>query len=130
MYVLRMHEHTSTPAGLARRAARHPVDLTCEIISHYADEPHPLRVADLSVTGAWIDAFLPMHVGAEVVLSLRLPRSKRELFLFGRVSRVRTGRRRSDRGRLGMGVAFVDVTTAQRRALARIAVVASHPEAA
>lgn len=102
----------------ARRAVRRAVELPCELVSYYWDAPAELHLADLSPFGAWIDTELPLHRGAEVVLSFCPPRCYRELNVFARVAQVRTGRRRGDRGRLGMGLEFGDLSDEERALVA------------
>ena len=101
-------------AGKVRRAPRRAVRVACEVVSHYSDEPAPLTVTNLSPYGMWLETPLPLHLGAEVVVSFSPPRWRgRELMVFGRVARINSGRRRRDRGSLGMGVEFADLTAAQ-----------------
>jgi hypothetical protein len=102
----------------ARRAVRRAVELPCELVSHYWDAPAELHLGDLSPFGAWIDTEMPLHRGAEVVVSFRPPRCYRELSVFARVTQVRTGRRRADRGRLGMGIEFGKLSDEERSLLA------------
>ncbi len=94
-----------------RRALRRDLDLRLELVSHYSDEPVEHHATDLSPYGMWIDTELPLHPGSEVVLSMEPPGlDGRELTVFAKVARVVTGRRRSDRGPLGMGLQFEDLT--------------------
>ncbi|MBW2459725.1 MAG: PilZ domain-containing protein, partial [Deltaproteobacteria bacterium] len=94
-----------------RRAMRRDLDLRLELVSHYSDEPVAHRATDLSPFGVWIDTSMPLHPGAEVVLSMTPPRfDGRELTVFAKVARAVTGRRRGDRGPLGMGLQFEDLT--------------------
>jgi len=93
-----------------RRAVRRDLDLQCELVSHYSDEPVEHQVTDVSPFGVWIDTEMPLHPGAEVVLSMTPPSFGQELTVFAKVARAVTGRRRGDRGPLGMGLQFEDLT--------------------
>jgi len=94
-----------------RRALRRAVCLPCDVVSHYWDEPLSHIATNLSPFGMWIDTLLPLHRGAEVVLTFRPPRMRdHELTVFAEVTRVVTGRRRGDRGSIGMGLEFQDLT--------------------
>ena len=93
-----------------RLAPRSAVQLTCDLISPSDERPQRHNVSCLSSAGLWIDTFEPFHPGAEVVVSFTMPDCEGpELTLFARVVRVVTGRRRQDRGSIGMGLAFTDV---------------------
>ena len=102
----------------ARRSMRRAVEVPCELVSHYADEAVSYRISDLSPYGAWIDTFMPLHAGAEVVLCFRPPTWREEIVSFGRVARVVTGRLRRDRGPIGMGLELTELDFDQRMKLA------------
>jgi len=89
----------------ARKALRRQVKLRCDVVSHYWESPVEHVVSDVSPHGMWVDTFFPLHPGAELVLCFTPPGGA-ELMVFGQVRRVVTGRRRKDRGRLGMGIEF------------------------
>jgi len=112
---LPLHE---TQSSNARRGARHHVDMPCEVVSHYWDEPLAHTATDLSPYGMWIDTVFPLHRGAEVVVSFQAAESTEEVTVFAHVSRVRTGRRRGDRGHIGMALEFHDMSDDQRAMLA------------
>lgn len=98
----------------ARRAPRRAVELTCQLVSHYSDEAAAYVATDLSPYGIWLKTPMPFHMGAEVVVSFSPPSWQGgEFTVFGQVARVTTGRRRRDRGALGMGVEFTDLTMEQ-----------------
>jgi hypothetical protein len=102
-----------------RRALRRAVELRCELVSHYSDDPEVHVASDVSPYGMWIDTFMPLHPGAEVVLGFRPPRYEGpEMLVFATVTRVVTGRRRGDRGRRGMAVEFNDMSAADRELMA------------
>ncbi|RLB53214.1 MAG: hypothetical protein DRI90_21420 [Deltaproteobacteria bacterium] len=104
----------------SRRALRRDLGMRCEVVSHYCEEVVEHRVTDVSPYGVWIDTSFPLHPGAEVVLSLQPPRfDGAELTVFAKVARAVTGRRRSDRGPLGMGIEFGDLTAAEQLRLER-----------
>jgi hypothetical protein len=100
----------------ARRALRRSLKLQCALMSHYWDEPVQHFLTDLSPHGMWIDTLFPLHPGAEVVVSFTPPGGE-EITLFARVRRAVTGRRRSDRGPLGMALAFTDASGEQIAAM-------------
>ncbi len=121
--------HTTTPTAEtlqvasshqdARRALRRAVALRCDLVSHYGDIPEAHLATDVSPYGLWVDTALPLHPGSEVVLGFSPPRYEGpEMLVFGTVTRVVTGRRRGDRGRLGMAIEFRDLTDGQRAAMA------------
>ena len=92
-----------------RRALRRQIALRCDVISHYWEEPVEHLLGDLTAFGAWVDTLCPLHRGAEVVMCFSPPGGQ-PLTVFGEVRRVVTGRLRSDRGRLGMGIAFTNMS--------------------
>lgn len=109
---------TDPPDG--RRALRRDLGLRCELVSNYWDEPVEHRVTDLSPYGAWIDTSFPLHPGTEVVLTMEPPCfDGAELTVFAKVARAVTGRRRSDRGPLGMGLEFGDLSAVEQLRLER-----------
>ncbi|MEZ4437537.1 MAG: PilZ domain-containing protein [Polyangiaceae bacterium] len=98
------------PVVATRRAPRRKVSgVTCEVVSHYWDEAVEHAVHDLSPFGAFVDTPFPLHPGAELVLCFSPPAGD-PLTVFAEVKRAVTGRRKSDRGRLGMAVEFTDIT--------------------
>lgn len=107
--------HPTTSHADARRAVRRAVGVRCDVVSHYGDVPEPHLASDVSPYGLWIDTAMPLHPGSEVVVGFRPPRYEGpEMLVFGTVTRVVTGRRRGDRGRLGMAVEFRDLSDEDR----------------
>ena len=106
-----------TELGQTRRGERLPTALACEVVSHYWDEPLAHTATDISPYGMWIDTVFPLHPGAEVVVAFCSPDTREETMLFARVARVRTGRKRGDRGSLGMALEFCDMSKEQRTRL-------------
>ena len=93
-----------------RSAPRALVQLTCDLVSHGSERPERHNVSSLSATGLWIETFQPLHPGAEVVVSFTPPDAAGpEITVFATVVRVVTGRRRRDRGSIGMGLSFTDL---------------------
>lgn len=92
----------------ARRALRRAVSLDCRVVSDLWDEPVPQVATDLSPYGMWLRTEYPLEPGSEVVVAFTPPGEPRdrEVLLFGTVRRAALGRRRSDPGGAGMGVAF------------------------
>lgn len=102
----------------ARRSPRRSWRGRCEVISAGEDDPRSMQAADVSLDGVWLDTRLPLPVGQKVVLAFRPPGWSNDLTLFAEVRRSTPGRRRRDRGRVGMGLSFLDLTPAQRSRLA------------
>jgi len=94
---------------LTRRAPRRKVQVPVDLVSHYSDDVLPLALQDLSPFGLWIDTLCPLHEGAEVVVCFEPPGGE-PLTVFAEVRRTVTGRRKGDRGRVGMGIEFTDIT--------------------
>jgi hypothetical protein len=102
-----------------RRAVRRAARVSCEIVSHYGDEPEIRLASDVSPFGMWIETPMPFHPGAEIVVAFRSPRHEgREMMVFATVTRIVSGRKRSDRGPLGMGVEFSDLGANDREEMA------------
>jgi len=100
-----------------RSALRRGLALRCELVAPGVNQTLERRMSDLSPGGAWIDTALPLHRGAEVVVCFTPPGGGApELSLFARVVRANTGRRRGDRGSLGMGLQLLP-SAAERRLL-------------
>jgi hypothetical protein len=99
-----------------RRALRRAVQLPCELVSRYVDQPLLYWATDLTPFGAWLETPIPMELGEQVVLcfSPGIWWAARELMLFAEVTRVATHRDVEERG---MGLEFLDVTAHERRAL-------------
>lgn len=97
-----------------RRALRRAVDMPCEVISNYVDEPLLYWATDLSPYGLWLDTPFPMAAGEQVVVSFSPPVwwPGRELILFAEVIRSKAAR-----GDTGMGMVFLDITAHEQRAL-------------
>ncbi len=111
--------HVVTTHGDSRRALRRAVELSCDLVSHYGDVPEVHVASDVSPYGLWVDTAMPLHPGSEVVLGFRPPHYEGdEMLVFGTVTRVVTGRRRGDRGRLGMAIEFRDLSSEQRTMMA------------
>jgi len=102
-----------------RRASRRAVDIPCEIVSKFVDEPLLYWATDLSPYGIWIETPIPMRTGEVVVLCFQPPVwwTGRELRIFAEVSRVCTTRRRTRAGLSGMGLEFRDISPHEQRAL-------------
>ena len=98
----------------SRRALRRALDLSCELMSVYWEEPVVHRASDLSPYGMWIDTLFPLHHGAELVVAFAVPRSGEQLVTLARVCRST-----SDAPRVGMGLEFVEMSEAERVFLER-----------
>ena len=98
-----------TEAICVRRAPRRKVSAGVDLVSHYWDHPVAYELKDLSPFGMWIDTLCPLHEGAEVVVSFAPPGGD-AVTVFATVRRALTGRRKQDRGRIGMGIEFTDIS--------------------
>jgi hypothetical protein len=92
-----------------RRALARPI----EVISAKWDEPIVLAISDLSPRGAYVASELLPDLGEKVVCAFDLGRECSFDF-FGEIVRVNLLRRRSDRGRPGFGVRFLDARPLDR----------------
>jgi hypothetical protein len=92
------------------------VELPCELITRYVDEPLLYWASDLTPFGLWLETAAPMEIGEQVVVAFKpaVWWQSRELTLFAEVSRVSWTRRMFDRG---MALSFVDISAHERRAL-------------
>jgi len=93
------------------------VDLPCQLVSRYVDEPLLYWASDLTPQGIWLETPAPMEIGEQVVLCFQptVWWSSRELMLFAEVSRVMWTKERIANG---MGLSFLDISTHEQRALA------------
>jgi len=103
-----------------RRSLRRAVQVETDVTSELWDTPVKLLATDLSLHGVWLDSALPLEPGSEVAVSLLLPRMAitRPFEARARVAHVALARRRTDYGRGGMGLCFVDVSAEQSERLA------------
>ncbi len=103
----------------SRRALRRAVDIPCELISRYVDQPLLYWATDLSPFGIWVETTTPMQMGEIVVLSFEPPAGwrNRGLTVFAEVTRVNANRRRHSAADTGMGLEFCDLTCHEHRAL-------------
>jgi len=92
-----------------RRTLARPI----EVISSAWDEPIVLATADLSPRGAYVASELLPNLGEHVVCAFDLGPGCAFDF-FGEIVRVNLLRRRSDRGRPGFGVRFLDARPLDR----------------
>ena len=102
-----------------RRALRRSVRMQCDVLADVFDDTIAHVMTDLSPFGAWIDTLYPLEPGAELLVSLTPPGARdgaQDVVLAGRVARASLGRRRTEGGRSGMGVAF-DATELERARL-------------
>jgi hypothetical protein len=99
--------------GRPRRALRRAVEIPCELITRYLDEPLVYWATDLSPHGLWLDTGFPMEIGEVVVIGFEpaVWWKARPLVLFAEVVRTTRG------GSAGMGLGFVDITDHEQRAL-------------
>lgn len=96
-----------------RRALRRAVQLDCGVRSRWWSGPLRFEATDLSAHGLWLDTDLALESGESVHVRLTPPRWpvwSPPLDAHARVARVALSRRRGDRSRPGMGLAFVDLS--------------------
>lgn len=92
-----------------RRAVARPM----EVIASAWDEPILLATTDMSPRGAYVASELLPNLGETVVCAFDLGKD-RAFDFFGEIVRVNLLRRRSDRGRPGFGVRFLDARPLDR----------------
>ena len=93
-----------------RKKAQIPV----EVITNFCDTPVMFITDDLSPRGTYlISDFLP-DLGEHIICSFDLRRDEGEYCFFGEVSRINWFRRKTDNGRPGFGVRFMDTTPRNR----------------
>jgi hypothetical protein len=102
-----------------RRALRRSVRLETEVMSDCWDGSVPLLATDLSQDGLWLEADYPLAVGSELLVSFIPPRWSHPAPFQARAKVARVGllRRRTDRGRAGMGLYFQDLRDDQAERL-------------
>jgi len=101
----------------ARRAERHALEMSCELIQRTWDEPIRHEVKDISSRGMWVRTSFPLAVGDHVVVSLPgQGDAGSQMMVFARVSRAAS---RLRGGRRGMALEFIDLSKSERRQLGR-----------
>jgi hypothetical protein len=85
-----------------------------EVITNFWDEPISLLSDDLSPRGTYLVSELMPQLGEHIVCSFDLLRGDPSYCLFGEVSRINWHRRRTDTGRPGFGVRFLDIRPMER----------------
>jgi hypothetical protein len=111
-----------SPGAASRRAARHIVELACELVTPYDDAPRLCWASDLATGGIWLEhepLFVPRDEPLVVCFQPAAGWRGPELVLFARVARISPGRRASDVRGPGIGLAFVDLRAAEENVLAR-----------
>ena len=105
--------------GKSRRSVlRRAVQVECEVVSDYWDEPLPMPASDLSHQGLWLDTPLPIETGEQLLVALTPPDGRaKPLHAVAEVARVGLWRRRRDRFPVGMGLRFVDIHRTDRERL-------------
>lgn len=94
-----------------RHSVRRGVHIECNVLAEGWDEPVPYDVEDLSGGGMYLSTPLPLEEGTEMYVALR-PRGwpgSVDLIARAVVRRVEMRRRRAEKRRAGMGIAFVDL---------------------
>lgn len=96
---------------------RRSIETPVEIITSFWDEPVDLIASDLSPRGAYLESELMPEPGEHVVCSLELEHCTRDFCFFGEVTRINLNRRKSDGGKPGFGIEFLDCTPLDRLAI-------------
>jgi hypothetical protein len=104
-----------------RRSLRRVVQLDTEVTCDLWDGAISLIATDISLHGLWLEADFPLGIGCELSISFIPPDCPQRIpfHVVGRVVRVSLLRRRSDRGRAGMGVSFCELRPDQVQRLSR-----------
>jgi hypothetical protein len=99
--------------AMRRRALRRAVEIPCEVVSRYVDQPLLYWATDLTPQGMWLDTNFPMERGEELVVCFKpaVWWPGRELMFFSEVVRSAQG------GSTGMGLRFLDIDVHEARAL-------------
>lgn len=110
-----------TQARRRRRSLRRSVRLETEVASELWDGSVSLLATDLSLHGVWLEADFALDIGSELSMSFALPNAgpSATVSARGRVVRVGLLRRRTDVGRAGMGISFLDLPSTQTERLSR-----------
>lgn len=103
---------------LHRRAFRHAVDLSCQIVRERDFRLVGDRAVDLSTDGMLVKTTRPVLTGEVVLVSFRPPRSARWIDAQATVTRVVHGRRPGERERR-IGLAFHGLDEETRHLLFR-----------
>jgi hypothetical protein len=97
-----------------RYETRKRARVSMEVITSSWDDALAFETSDLSPEGAFVRSEILPAVGEHIVCVFRLEGARREFSLFGEVARVNLRRRRSDYGKPGFGVRFLDATPLDR----------------
>ncbi|MDD5308472.1 MAG: PilZ domain-containing protein [Deltaproteobacteria bacterium] len=97
-----------------RYETRKRARVAMEVITSSWDDALEFETSDMSPQGAFVQSEILPTVGEHIVCVFTLEGTKREFALFGEVARVNLRRRRSDYGRPGFGVRFLDATPLDR----------------
>lgn len=85
-----------------------------DLVAGLWDQPVTYLCEDLSPRGTFLRTHFPLSMGEVVVCSFKLPGSRREFDLFGKVVRVEMPRRKGDQGQAGIGIRFEGITPSER----------------
>lgn len=96
---------------------RRSLDVPVEIITSFWDDPVDLVASDLSPRGAYLESEYMPEPGEHVVCCLEIGDTTGEFCFFGEVTRINFLRRKTDGGRPGFGVQFLDCTPLDRLAI-------------
>lgn len=100
------------PSASRRRSVRRAVAIETEITCGIWDGAVSLLATDLSPHGMWLETALPLDPGDEVSVRVSAPGFAAEapLCVTARVARVGLYRRRAERTKSGMGLAFAPLS--------------------
>ncbi len=97
-----------------RHEMRRSYGMPLEVITSEWNQPIELTARDLSPRGTFIESDIVPDFGDQIVCSFKMGPDKPEYCFFGEVTRVNLHRRKTDRGRAGFGVRFLDATPMER----------------
>lgn len=100
-----------------RRTLRHAAELVCHVVRERGFVHIAGSTLDISVDGMRVASDAEVQVGDDVVLSVRLPRSRQWIDAQGRVVRIERGVRDGDKGR-AIAIAFTAIDPVDRAMLA------------
>jgi len=100
-----------------RRTLRHAADLVCHVVRERGFVDIGGNTLDVSVDGIRLRSDADVALGDEVVLSVRLPRSRQWIDAQGRIVRIERGTRTGDKGR-AIAIAFTAMDPVDRAMLA------------
>ena len=99
-----------------RRSLRHATKLVCHVVREHGFKRIAQTTLDVSTSGVRVLSDADVEIGDEVVLSLKLPRSREWVDALGRIVRVERGTRDRDEGR-AVAIRFTAIDPVDRAML-------------